>query len=85
MAHQKAENTAKFERKLNRITNHLILNTPFPEIALSKMDPFLRGNNKETLITQPLSGSFPCRRESTKKIINSGKPGIPAAPWLNDP
>ena len=79
------QKTAKLERKLNRITNHLILNTTFPEITLSKMDPIPQRNDGVKLILQPLSWPFPCIPEPTKKIINSGEPGIPATPWLNDP
>jgi hypothetical protein len=85
MDHQKTKNSARFEKKLSLINSHLILIKPFPKITLSKMDTLLRRDDRETPILQTLSVSFPCRRESTKKIINSGNLKIPTQLWLHDP
>ena len=67
MAHQKTENFEKFGRKLSRITNHLILITPFPEIPLCKMDPLLRGGWQGKANSTATFSVIPAQTEIHKK------------------
>ncbi len=70
MAHQKTEKTAKFEKKLNRINHHLILNTFLSESFLRRLE------STKKIINSRYGVSFKLGKQIPK---------IPTPPWLYDP